>query len=73
MSNLAFDPEPTPRPSARRPGPTAGPSWLVIFSACLVASLIASAITVFAVRAYLRWSIEDSMRRIDETPPKLGK
>lgn len=72
MSNsLQFDdPDPVPArlvtaPGARRPAGT-GPSWLSQFTATLAGVVLGGAILVLGVRAYIRWSIQDTMDRIDE-------
>lgn len=62
-----FDDEPTPRSQAtsRRSshGAPAGTSWLTIFTATLVANVLAAVIVLFGVRLYIYWSIQDTILR----------
>jgi hypothetical protein len=58
-------------PSYRAANPVTVPGlWLTIFSATLVAILVGSLIVAVATRAYLRWSVQDTMRSLDEKSPR---
>lgn len=64
-----FDPDPTPPTAVSRratPAPPTGPSWLGMFSAHLAALLVAGVLIGLGVRAWLHWSVSDTIRQANE-------
>jgi len=60
------DDEPTPgRRPIRRASQGAGPNWITIFTANLAALLLAGLLLGVAARAYLRWSIGDTLHQFN--------
>lgn len=47
----------------RRPSqPAFGPSWIGQLGAVFIGTVLAGIVLLVGVRAYLRWSVEDTMR-----------
>lgn len=43
-----------------------GPSWLTVFTAVLTANVLAGIIFFLCLRAYIYWSITDTMQQIQK-------
>lgn len=47
-----------------------GMSWIGTFTAVFAATLLAGAILLLGVRSYIHWSIQDTVRQLNE---KIGE
>lgn len=58
-------------PSYRAANPVSVPGlWLTIFTATLAAILVGGLILGVATRAYLHWSVADTMKDINDKTPR---
>jgi hypothetical protein len=64
-----FDDSDTGRRSPR----TTGPSWLSNFSSTFTAVLLAGILLLVGIRAYVYWSIQDTLDKVKDQPAKVAK